>query len=362
LERVAILGTGLIGGSIGLRLAADPALRTVGWDASSDAAELARSRGAVDEIVGDARAAVAGADLVIAAVPGDALAATFATIAGAVATAAVVTDVASAKVGAVRDGEASFGGRFVGGHPMAGSERHGIAAATPDLFDDASWILTPTSVTSAGAYGRAAALATSVGGRPVAVAPDVHDQLVARLSHLPQLLASVLVDVAASAGDRDALLRLAGGGFRDTTRIAASDPDLWVSILKTNREAVLDSLSSLEQRLSGVRSAIERGDWADVRAGLARARAARVDLFAKADVGGEPMVLAMSIPDRPGVLAEVTTAAGELGANIEDLSIFHSPEGGRGRLELVVTGARAAAALASRLADLGYVVASGPKT
>ena len=178
----------------------------------------------------------------------------------------------------------------------------------------------------------------------------------ARLSHLPQLVASALVDVAASAGERDALLGLAGGGFRDVTRIAASNPDLWVAIIRANKQAVLAAIDNLRAKLVSLENNISAGEWQELRDWLADARTARLELFAKPDYGDEPVALSMLVPDRPGVLAEVTTAAGELGANIEDLRIMHSTEGGAGRLELVVAGRVPAELLVGALVRLGYSV------
>jgi prephenate dehydrogenase len=242
---------------------------------------------------------------------------------------------------------------------MAGSEQHGIKAADPALFQGVWWVLTPTEQTSQSAYGTIRALVGMVGAKPVAVDPVVHDALVARLSHLPQLAASALVEVAVAAGDRQALLGLAAGGFRDVTRIAASDPDLWVAVLRSNRRAVLEALDGLGDRMAALRAMIGEGRWGELKVFLERARSARMGLFAKPEYGGEPVALKMLVPDRPGVLAEVTTAAGRLGANIEDLRIVHSTEGGRGRLELVVAGAERAEVLGDALAALGYHVERG---
>ncbi len=199
-------------------------------------------------------------------------------------------------------------------------------------------------------------MVTGLGARPFAIDPEVHDALVARLSHVPQLTASALVEVAAAAGDQEALLGLAGAGFRDVTRIAASSPDLWVAIVRSNTRSVLEALDGLEGNLRSVRDMIAGGRWYDLRAFLDRARSARTQLFAKPTYPAEPAALSMMIPDRPGVLAEVTTAAGNLGINIEDLRIVHSTEGGRGRLELIVSGAEEADRLAKGLEDLGYRV------
>lgn len=356
-ERVAIIGTGLIGGSIGLGLrAADPAVEVVGFDPDPVAAEAAVRAGAVAGATSSPADAAHGARLVVLAGPVDSTAGLVDALAGEVDDDAVVTDVGSAKATVVAAGEKTFGRSFVGGHPMAGSERHGVDAATPDLFRDAWWILTPTRTTSPEAYARVADLAGRLGAKPVAVSPSRHDSLVARLSHVPQLTASALVDLAAGAGDREALLGLAAGGFRDVTRIAASNPDLWVTILRSNKTSILDALQTLNRKLTSVAGSIERDEWDEVREWLAGARNNRLELFARPDLSGEPAGLSLPVTDRPGVLAEVTTAAGRLGANIEDLRIVHSTEGGHGRLELVVTGDGPADRLAEALANMGYRV------
>src|SRR5215210_928717 len=200
----AILGTGLIGGSIALGLrSSDPDAAVVGFDISSGVAERGVERGALTAAVDSPAEAVADAELVVIAVPAGAVGEICEEIAPAMRADAVVTDVASAKSSVVEIAEALLPGRFVGGHPMAGSERHGIEAAHPDLFEDAWWILTPTPTTSSAAYSRVAALAVGLGAKPVALDPTAHDALVARLSHVPQLTASALVDAAVSAGDRE---------------------------------------------------------------------------------------------------------------------------------------------------------------
>ena len=352
-----IVGLGLIGGSVGLALKGRTDIeRVVGFDVDARAAAGAIECGAIDEVAPSLEDAASGTDLVVVAIPVDLVPGVLDRIAGYVGPSAVVTDVGSAKAEVVGAGERCLGAAFVGGHPMAGSERHGIDAASADLFDDAWWIVTPTPGTDSGAYATVTAVVGALGARPVALDPAAHDALVARLSHLPQLTASALVDVAIAAGDRDALLGLAGGGFRDVTRIAASNPDLWVAVIRSNRRAVLESLGGLDRRLEAVASMITAQRWDELRSWLDRSRKARLEVFAKPDFGGEPVGLTLMVPDRPGVLAEVTTAAGELGANIEDLRIVHSTEGGQGRLELVVSGPERAESLVGALMGLGYRV------
>jgi prephenate dehydrogenase len=357
---VAILGTGLIGGSLGLALrTADPAATIVGYDPAPGEAERAVERGAATHAAPSAQVAVEGAGVIVLAMPVDRMPGVCDELAAAVAGGAVVTDVGSAKAEVVAAGERAFGGAFVGGHPMAGSERHGIDAADETLFEGAWWILTPTHATASDAYGRALELVASCGAKPIAIDPSVHDALLARLSHLPQIASSAIVEVAVASGDRETLLGLAGNGFRDVTRIAASNPSLWVAIIKSNRASVLDALQRLESRLRDVAGMVRTEAWDELAGWLERSRRARVELFAKPHYTGEPVGMSMLVPDRPGVLAEVTTAAGELGANIEDLRIVHSTEGGRGRLELVVAGTGPAELLSERLQAIGYHVTTG---
>ena len=354
---MAIIGTGLIGGSLGLALrAARPELEVVGFDRDPAAGDGALARGAVTSVARSLADAVRGVGIAVLCAPVDRIPSTLGQIGAATGPDAVVTDVGSAKEGVVAAGESALADRFVGGHPMAGSERHGIEAADPELFDDAHWVLTPTATTSARAYGVVAEMVTWVGATPVALDPLTHDALVARLSHVPQLAASALVDLAMGAGDGAALLGLAGRGFRDVTRIAASNPELWVAIVRANQKAVLEGLASFEAGLERVTDLIRERRWAELEGWFGAARRARLEAFAKPTLRGAGVTLSLMIPDRPGVLAEVTTAAGELGANIEDLRIDHSTEGGRGRLELLVSGESAADLLGAELGALGYHV------
>jgi prephenate dehydrogenase len=350
--RAAIVGTGLIGGSLGL------ALRRQGWFVSGtdrDTARAARALelGAIDRIGTDPLAAVtfiavpAGgvadvAKSVLAEQDAGLHAGTVGRTAGhppgaapsASAGPRVVTDVAGVK-------EAIVSGvghpRFVGGHPMAGSEQEGVDGADPDLFLGATWVLTPDRLTSGDAYAQVQGLVRSLGANPVALAPKHHDELVALVSHTPHLTAAALMNLAADAAASDAtLLRLAAGGFRDMTRIAAGHPGIWPDVVAENRAAILDSLDRLAEMLGQLRAVVAAGDREGLLKLLERAREGRVNLPVGAPALGNATEVRVPVPDRPGVIAEVSTLLGGLGVNIFDMEIAHSAEGDRGVLVLIV--------------------------
>lgn len=252
---VAILGIGLIGGSLGLALrraaAARPAetLTIIGWDREPAAAELALQRGAIDRVAVDAAAAAAAVELVIVAVPVLAVREVFAAIAPALRPATVITDVASTKA-AVCDWAAELlGPQFVGGHPMAGSERAGIAQARADLFEGAVYCLTPDQQTAPAALEITTRLVEQIGARPRLIDPHSHDQVLAAISHLPFLLSTALIEVTASDPEWDVLAEIAATGFRDVSRLASGDPRMHRDICLTNGDAIRPWLRAAAQAL-----------------------------------------------------------------------------------------------------------------
>ena len=246
----------------------------------------------------------------------------------------VVTDVAGIKESIVA---AVSHPRFVGGHPMAGSEQEGVDGADPDLFLGATWVLTPDEHTSGDAYSEVQSLVRVLGANPVAVQPRRHDELVALVSHTPHLTAATLMNLAADAATSDAtLLRLAAGGFRDMTRVAAGHPGIWPDIVAENRNAILSALDRLRDSLDKLRTIVGSGDRASLLALLERAREGRVNLPSGAPALEEAIEVRVPVPDRPGVIAEVSTLLGGLGVNIFDVEIAHSAEGDRGVLVLIV--------------------------
>jgi len=354
--RVAVVGTGLIGGSVGLALRAR-GFDVVGFD--RDEARLVRSKqlGAISEGAPSLAAAVGAADLVVVAVPVGAIAPTV--VAALDAGAAVVTDVGSVKAPVVADVEEmrpTESARFVGGHPMAGSEQEGVDGADATLFVGSTWVLTPTANTDDRAYTQVLQRVRELGAEVVTLTPQHHDELVALVSHVPQLAASTLMDIAtADEDDRRTMLRLAAGGFRDMTRIAAGNPGIWPDILATNKDAVLAALDTYVAALLRAREIVASGARDELLSLLERARSARRNLPVGATMATDLVELRVPVPDRPGVIAEVTTLAGRLGVNVADFEIAHSAEGGRGVITLIVAAVDADA-YQSGLRDLGYTV------
>lgn len=264
-SRVAILGLGLMGGSLGMALRESHLAATVaGYDANVDTAARAVAVGTVDAAATSPDKAVAGADLVVLAAPILALRELLAEIAPALSPSAVVTDLGSTKRQVVNWAQELLPdpSRFVGGHPMAGREQPGIDAATPDLFSGAVWCLTPSPITAADVTMRVSELARGVNASPLTLDAATHDDLVAGASHLPLLAAAALVRVAAADAGWAQLAALAAGGFRDTTRVASGDARMARDICLTNREAILSWLDRYIAELGVIRRLVADGDGA----------------------------------------------------------------------------------------------------
>lgn len=351
-ERIVIVGTGLIGGSIGLALR-QLGVTVVGVDASRDNAEAALAVGAVDEIATDVAGAVAEASIVVVATPVGAILPTVAEIARTAPDGLVVTDVGSTKGTIVSEAERVLGPHrpFVGGHPMAGTEGEGVASARADLFEGALWILTPTAQTNSDAYRRMNAFVTRLGARTLALEPQEHDRMVALVSHLPYAIATALMALAAREDSR--LFRAAAGSFRDVTRTAGSNPRVWRDIFATNREALVAELDGFMDNLNVLRRAVSEDRWDEFDALVATARDTRRRFPVKGErTVVDPVTIEIAIADRAGVLADVTTAVGEGGINIEDLWVDHTGAGGV--LRLLVDGRDAAHHAAELLTGRGF--------
>ena len=289
-ERVALLGLGLIGGSLGLAMRdARLARQITGYDPAPGVAERARALGAIDAASTSPSAAAEGADLVIMAAPPLATGPLLRAIAPVLSASAVVTDVAStkARICSLAERLLPYPERFVGGHPMAGSEQSGINAARVDLLRGATWCLTPTCHTSAAVAESLSTFVTQLGMTPLRLDPAYHDRLIGGVSHLPLLAASALMQTLASSADWPAAATLAAGGLRDTTRVASGDPVMARDICFTNGPAILAWLDAYIDELRRMRALIA-GDDTSIHDVFQAARTARNDWLAARTSGHSP--------------------------------------------------------------------------
>jgi prephenate dehydrogenase len=358
--RLAVVGTGLIGASAALAARRTGELETVlGWDEDPMVLELAAEREAV-EAAPSLSAALADADLVLVAVPVAGLPGVVRAVLAAAPSGCTVTDVGSTK-GAVC---AAVGDdpRFVGGHPICGAEARGPGSASADLFEGATWFLTPLAATEPARYRAAHAFAVALGARPVAIDPEAHDRLVAVTSHLPHALANVLLNQAGSARvEGHDPLTAAGGSLRDMTRIAGANPRIWVDIFLENREELRAALGEHRRRVEQLEAALASGDAGFLARWIGEAGGNRRRMLETAyEDAGALHRLRVHIPDRPGVLAGIFQAFGAERINVSDFELEHlSPERG-GTLTVLVTGEEDAAHAADLLESQGYGVVVAP--
>ncbi len=319
-RRANVIGLGLIGGSVAL------GLRRQGWHVSGEDIDVDNAQVAIDPGVVDRLGLDSDAEITFVAVP--VLAAADQVKRALAETKGAVTDVGSVKATICA---AAADTRFLGGHPMAGSELDGLDGAQAELFEGAVWVLTPDPDSDDAVFARVAAVVAGLGAEVVALAPDRHDELVAVVSHVPHLTAATLMGLASErAEEHAALLRLAAGGFRDMTRVASGRPGIWLDICAENRVAIVGVLDQLIAGLSDVRDIIGADDRDALHARLTEARQARVNLPARVVNPDELAEVRIPIPDRAGAAAEVFTLAAELSVNIASFEVVHVAESNRG--------------------------------
>lgn len=353
--KVAVLGVGLIGGSIGLAARRRLEAEVVGCGRSPERLARAVELGAIDRAAGSVAEACEGADLVFCAGPVAALAGQAREALAAAGPETVVTDVGSTKGELV----AALGGdeRFIGGHPLAGAETAGVENARADLFEGARWYLTPTEQVSGLLYDRLQRALAGLGARPQAIDPEAHDRLLATVSHLPHVLADVLAaEAAASLAQDSERLPDVGPSFRDMTRVAGSNPAVWADIFASNREAVADSVEAVGERLSEAARLIRSGDREALAAWHGAAGAARRALLEAESEAGPLRELRIVVANKPGTIAALALALGEAGVNIEDMALHPAPDMTSGAVTLWVAGDEQAAKAAERVRELGHTV------
>jgi prephenate dehydrogenase len=351
--RIAVLGVGLIGGSIGL--AAHEHVEdaeVVGFGRDQDRLRRAVELGAIDRAADSVAAAVDGAELCFACAPVGALQALVREALDSAGPGCLVSDVGSTKqqlLAAVDDP------RFVGGHPIAGAETAGVEHARADLFQGAVWYLTPLPHSEGLLYERLHRFIVALGAHPVAVDPATHDRLVAVFSHLPHVLANVLASQAAGRlADHGEALRHVGPSFRDMTRVAGANTDIWADIYRANSDAIVEEIRAFRDELERVEQLLASGD---VAAWNERARSDRRSLL-EAELGDEPVhELRLTVPNRPGIVAQVALELGKAGVNIVDLALAPAADMRSGAMTLWIAGDGQAARAADLIGELGFPVA-----
>jgi prephenate dehydrogenase len=357
--RLAVVGTGLIGASLGLAARRSGVDEVAGWDEDPRALEVAAGRGAVSA-AGSLEEALAGADLAVVAVPVAGLASAVHAVLASAPAECTVTDVGSTKASVAA--AASGDPRFVGGHPICGAETRGPERATADLFDGATWFLTPLASTDPERYRAIHGFVTSLGARPVAIDPVAHDRLVAVTSHLPHALANVLLNQAgASRVEGHEPLAAAGGSLRDMTRIAGANPRVWVDIFLDNREAVAAALAEHRRRVEQLEAALAEGDAGFLARWIGEAGGNRRRMLESAyEDAGRLHRLRVHVPDRPGVLAGIFQALGAERINVADFDLEHLSHERGGTLTVLVSGEEDAARAAAILEAQGYGAVVAP--
>jgi prephenate dehydrogenase len=355
--RLAVLGVGLIGGSVGLAARQRLDAEVTGFDSDPQNAARALELGALDRAAGSVPEAVEGAGIVFCAAPIGALPALVTGALEASADDVIVTDVGSTKEALLAGLEGEGASRFIGGHPLAGAETAGVENARADLFEGARWYLTPTERSSGLHYDRLQRAIADLGARPQAIDAEAHDRLMAAVSHVPHVIANVLVREAAAAVDEESeRLFEVGPSFRDTTRVAGANPAIWGDIFATNSEAVAREVDAVSERLREAADLIRSADPREVadwhRAALRdRRRLLEADL-----AGGELREVRVAVENRPGTVAEIALALGRARVNIEDMTLYPAPDMRTGAVTLWVAGESEADRAAGIVRELGYSV------
>ena len=352
--KVAIVGVGLIGGSIGLAATARLGAQVSGFDPDDDVGAQALALGAIGSVGPSLEATVADADIVFVAAPVSALGTALDEVLAAAPADCAVSDVGSTKrtIVGTRDDP-----RFIGGHPLAGAETSGVEHARADLFEGAIWYLTPVPATSGVLYERLHRALIGIGAQPTAIDARVHDRVMASVSHLPHVFANVLVGQAARALGEGEEMPATGPSFRDATRVAGANRAIWPDIYLSNRDALVPLIDEARARLGEVRDALERGDRAGIDAWNESARADREALLEAGLAGGAVHELRAAVAYRPGAVAEIALALGRAQINIVDMALSPSRAGGQGAIALWVRGEEHAQRAAELIEGLGIPVA-----
>lgn len=357
--KVAVIGTGMMGGSFALALKDENLVDTVScYDISPMTREKAAQLQVADEVCDTPAKAAAGCDLLVIATPVGSVVSAFYEVRDALKEGTVVTDIGSAKLKLVNEMERLCSDQihYVGGHPMTGSEQSGVESARRDLYRDSYYILTPTERTHTDSFRRLHSLLTKMGARVISMDPVSHDRAMATISHVPHLVSLLLMEMASDERNSiENLFTIVAGGFRDMTRIAASKPELWIDICMANKDFIIKRLEDYSSRISDLVKILGNEDYEALRHKFEKARKSRIELSLKAGREIEELFdVSIPVPDKPGVISGITTAVGKVGVNIEDISITHPLMGEKGILTLKILGEENAKKAAVQIRALGF--------
>jgi len=355
-NRIAIVGVGLIGGSLGLAIKRKmPGVHIVGIS-SDRVLEEALTAGAIDEAVSKTtlQKGVADADLVILCSPIQEIIRRLPEVAEAIRPQTLVTDAGSTKQRIVKTAKACFPSDryFIGGHPMAGSEARGIQAADALLFENAVYVLTPLENTPESIKDRMVGLVETIGAKAIVMLPGMHDQIAAAVSHLPQLLAVTLMNLISKQGKSPLHLKLAAGGFRDMTRIASSPYDIWEDILETNQSDIIGTIDEFIEDLEKLKTGIGHTSMRD---NFEQANKQRLSIPRDTKGFIRPHYdLLVRVEDKPGIIATLSTALAEADINIKDIEVLKVREGDSGTIRLSLETPDARTRAESILTKVGF--------
>lgn len=358
IKQLSIIGVGLIGGSIGLASKKfHPQIVVKGFDKSRDTLKKALRAGAIDVAAKDIPEAVRETDIVVLAVPVKSIIPALKEVISHVEENTIITDVGSTKSEIINQAKSLLGNKFdnfIGGHPMTGSEATGVDGATADLFFNCYYVLTPTKKTDAEKYGKLHSFLNSLGAKVIALDYRKHDKIMSLVSHLPHAISASLVNtVGSNMKKMENLILLAAGGFRDMTRIASSNPDIWVDIFSTNTKMVTSAIDDFIDSVNKFKEVIALNDEAGIRQFLMTARKIKSNIQGLPVRDKEVHFLRILLHDKPGAISDATVAIGAKGINIEDMQMIHLA-GNKAVLECLIAGKDNVRKAAKEIGKLGY--------
>ena len=356
-HRLAVIGVGMMGGSVALAARARADVdAVVGFDADPAALDTALQEGIITEAAASAAEAAAYADLVMVSTPVRSIPALVEECATADPRPRLITDTGSTKSAIIRSLSPGARSLFIGGHPICGAADSGVRYSRADLFEGATYFLCPTGAAFPKLYEMLQHFVLDLGARPTHIDAVAHDRIMAVVSHVPHVLANVLMGHAGGfqVGGKRAL-HCVGPSFKDLTRVAGANPPMWRDIFLENREALADSLRVLTAELGEFRAFLEDGDESGIAGAIDSAATFREELLEFEDISPQTLFkVTVRIPDQPGVLSKVMAALGDAQINIEDLTLHHVSRSVGGDLVLFIAGKDTAEVTSALLDSLGY--------